>query len=555
MLDSTGITQIAARKRVGIFFPFADLWTHQRAIHLLARRWSTESDITIVSCDAQRKSPCPAQRSLKLNEASSPESRALVCKRCRASTELNPSIRYCSIGEYPVIPYELPRNLAGLLNFEIDHQPLGKVALYDLLLTMKCAPQDIPESSIAAISAAICDTTDIYFRMKKLLEKEQFDCLIVNNELYAMNSAASLAARSLGIDTFNLHLGDFRSQSDRSITIRPCGENYSQISPGLDPTANRESVVDQRFERLLRREYKNRFYGRNSLTYSPRSPRFRYRQERKAVTDQYRASLILSSPDEQYTYRFVKGLSQGDLSQVDIINTFFAFAKSNPNEHFLVRLHPRLFSNRRDRNEASSAAMIRKALDAAPPNVDLDGPPDFRPILSVLRQSQVVVVSWSSLALDAAALGIPVVLGKKLGSPFAAVAVEVDGPSLHHLNEAIFRAENRSPEEHQGRALDFWLYRWRQHRFASTLRIHFSPALLALWVSTRFSLLGLEGLHAWLRKMELRYSPGFAQDSLELLPERFVLGNGLDQGRMATKENVGRRVSRPDVYRGLRGFL
>jgi hypothetical protein len=148
---------------VGIFFPFAKLWTHQRAIRLLARRWLSERDITIVSCDAWRRSPCPAQRSLRLNETSSPESRALVCNRCRASTELNSSIRYCSIGEYPVIPYELPRDLAGIGNFEIDHQPLGKVALYELLLTMKCAPQEIPESSIAAISAAIYDTTDIYF--------------------------------------------------------------------------------------------------------------------------------------------------------------------------------------------------------------------------------------------------------------------------------------------------------------------------------------------------------------------------------------------------------
>jgi len=547
---------MAARKRVGIFFPFADLWTHQRAIHLLARRWSTESEITIVSCDAHRKSPCPAQRSLHLSEASSPESRALVCSRCRACTQLSPSIRYCSIGDYSVPPTELPKSLSELLNFQLDNLPLGRVALYDLLLAMKRAPHEIPEAGIADVTAAISDTTDIYLRMRLLLEKEKFDCLILNNELYAMNAAAALAAASLNIETFNLHLGDFRSQADRSINIRRGGENYLSMRSDLSPTTEGDDAVERQFGRLLRQEYKNRFYRRHSLTYSPRSPRFRKQKDRKILIDRYRASLILSSPDEQYTYRFAKGIPRDDFSQVDVLDAFYEFAEENSSERFLVRLHPRLLSNRRDVNEASALDTIREALNRAPANVDFDGLHGFRPILSVLRQSELVVVSWSSLALDAAALGIPVVLGKKLGTIFSTVAIEVAGPSVKDLKEAISLAERRTPDEHQRHAVDFWLRTWREHRFARALPIRLSPAHLALWLSKRFALSGFERVHYWLRRSELLCSPGFGRDSLELLPDNLL--SGFDLGRqIARKHHAAEcdQISRTQVYSGLRKLL
>lgn len=556
MLDSTGITQIAARKRVGIFFPFADLWTHQRAIHLLARRWSSECDIAIVSCDAQRTSPCPAQRSLGLSESSPPELRDLVCNRCQTSTELTRSVRYYSIGDFAVTPVELPKHLTELLNFQLDGLPLGRVAVYDLLLAMKCAPQEVPESSAATISAAVSDTVDIYLRMKKLIAQEKFDCLVLNNELYAMNAAASLAATALGVDTFNLHLGTFRSKLDRSIYIQPGRVDYLSVAPDFNLPSEEYDSVERNFGRLLRREYKNRFYRRHALTYSPRARRFVDRGDRGNSVDRYRASLVLSSPDEQYTYRFVRGLPQDDFSQLGVLETFFELAKKNPNERFLIRLHPRLLSNHRDVKQSSAFSSIHDALDRSPTNIDIDGLNGFRPILSVLQKSQVILVSWSSLALDAALLGIPVVLCKKLGTAFTTVAVEVDGPSVEHLTEAISRAESRTTEEHQRHAVDFWLRTWREHRFARALPIRLSPALLALWLATRLRLSGLEKVHSRLRRLELRCTPGFGPDSLELLPTRIGIGNGDGQGFIKSNHTYDdRRISRNDIYRGLRDFL
>lgn len=489
---------------VALFLPFADIWTHQRVVEQFAHIWSKDNEIHLIKCDGIRHGACPAHRALKLSDATSLIERRRICARCQVVAGLRSGLPSIDLGMFSAPEYDVPDNLQDLLNFTLHEHPFGRVSVYDYLLTSKKGPESLDHHDLAPITSAVKDALDIYHKFLSVLRLHQFDLLVVNNELYGLNAAAVAAARDCQVEVLNLDLGMFISELDRSILLTSNPDKYFYLGQNYRDES-KTTPISNEFALALRQELRARYLKRHSLNYGG----YKSRWHRFDNTDvRFRATLFLSSPDEMQTYHFVRGRKVGNLDQLDLLNNFIRYAELHPSESFCVRPHPRLEPNRRDLNRSPFAETLSNTLRDAPPNVTVDSGHAARPVVQTIRASDSIVVSWSSIGLDAAVLGIPVIFGLPdfpLMYP-AGVGTTVADTTYDSFAYALKNVSETHDSEKLGAALDFLQYLWNSHLRLSFPSVRFSPSLALLWLDSKIFCQISPRLHRALRKVELAVS-------------------------------------------------
>lgn len=472
---------------------------------MAAERWSLDGEVTIITCDASRAALCPAQRALGFDAGASPSELRQVCRRCSSVSPISKKFSYRSLASASSGFFEIPESLDSLLTLEVDGHQLGRSAVYDYLLSVKKRPSELTDEDLPNIKAAVTDSVDIFTRMRDLLRSEKFDVLIINNELYGMCAAAKAAAAAEGCETLNLNLGWGRTFLDKSLWFSRDSDEYVYVANDLttshlDATKLSAPLVD-----LLEKELAHRLYRRHSLSYGVKRRSRTDLSSSQMIANQCRAALVLSSEDEQMTYAFVKGQPQPNIDQSGLLRNFLAVARDSPNEAFFVRMHPRMGPNRRDRGSSSARWALEEILADAPRNLFFDPVGNERPIVEVLRASRSIVVSWSSIGLDAASLGIPVIFGLP-GYPLnypTSVGVPTRGGSALELSLAIDTALTLPPEMAQRRAIAFWSLLLDAHQSFRLVPINLSPAMVLLALQQRGLFSAPNWSHSMLRRLEL----------------------------------------------------
>ena len=499
----------------------------------MGRSISGKDHVTIIACDGKRSSVCPAQRALSISEHSSEEERREVCRRCLKTTRISKEFEYIYLHDLDSEPAPLPSSIESLTSYQLDGLPIGKTSLYDYLLATKRAPNQLRSEDLEAVRACVSDSVDVYLRLQGLFSDTKFDLLIVNNELYGMNSAACGAAQFAGIPVLNVNLGVMRSRLDRSIFATRTSEDYFFATSNLRVPQTFEPVDPLRFARELESEFHHRFFRRHSLTYSSRARRRPTRTRISSQEKRFNSSLLLSRPDELQTYCFVKDVANIDADQSQLLAEFLRVATSRPNLNFYIRLHPRMGKNQREGTQAIARICLEQQLTNVPPNVEVDLPETARPILSVLQESESVITSWSSVGLDAATIGVPVIFGipglpTSYPQSIGYSAKETSHVELARLIDTAIRDDSSAK---QLEAIRFWANIWSQHLQARALPINLSPALLLLALSKRSNLTISPSIHSAWRRLELSTTQGFGK--LSIYSSRGLTENDLTFGIQA----------------------
>ena len=95
--------------------------------------------------------------------------------------------------------------------------------------------------------------------------------------------------------------------------------------------------------------------------------------------------------------------------QLDWLEYVIHFARENDQFHFVLRLHPRMFPNKRESVLAPVLARVQKIISDVPNNVTINVPDDNVSIYDLLQITQLVLGYRSSVGAEFAAFGIPVV--------------------------------------------------------------------------------------------------------------------------------------------------
>jgi hypothetical protein len=96
--------------------------------------------------------------------------------------------------------------------------------------------------------------------------------------------------------------------------------------------------------------------------------------------------------------------------QFEWIAFLLAFAARRSDLHFIIRLHPRMFPNKRDNVQSPVVEQLMVLLENAPANVSLNLPSDQVSLYDVMQIVDVLLSYRSSVGAELAAFGIPVVV-------------------------------------------------------------------------------------------------------------------------------------------------
>jgi hypothetical protein len=124
----------------------------------------------------------------------------------------------------------------------------------------------------------------------------------------------------------------------------------------------------------------------------------------------------MSSEDELLAVRLIDAipttLTKTSLfaDQFEWIDFLFEYAKQHPDIHLVLRLHPRMFPNKREAVLSPVVSRIMALRDGAPANVTFNMPSDGIGLYDLMQIVDVLLNFRSSVGAELSAFGIPVVV-------------------------------------------------------------------------------------------------------------------------------------------------
>ena len=412
--------------KVLFFAPHSAIWVHAFPEALAAEALAQLGhEVVYVTCGKVLQEQCVAMSAYGRDYRTSLEERQAVCAQCQANkTILRGKVRLKGYDLADMLLAEdrrdIDRLLAGLndesyLDFEVDGVPVGRYALYELMLHRKKTDHRLSPDEWMEYKAAMRGALCALFAGRRILQRENPDRVVTYNSLYAVNRTfSSLAARRGAIPYF-LHAGGNLSRRLQTLMV---GRDYSfrffrsLVSewPRFSDRPCPARLVEQITDHFL-----VLFGGKSVFGYSPAvgSRTVDVRKTFSIDASQRLLVATLSSPDERAAGQTVGAVGPDDgflfPKQIDWIRALVRFVESRPDLFLLIRVHPREFPNKREAVLSQNARLLTKLFEALPSNAKVNWPSDNLALYDIANYADAFLNAWSSAGKEMALLGIPVV--------------------------------------------------------------------------------------------------------------------------------------------------
>lgn len=125
--------------------------------------------------------------------------------------------------------------------------------------------------------------------------------------------------------------------------------------------------------------------------------------------------MALSSYDEAFAALLIKAFPDHKVfsdvfrTQIDWIKATIHWVASRPDLFLIIRVHPRDFPNKREAVRSEQSYLLQDLLEHLPDNVHVNWPDQKVSLYQIFEDVDLLTTGWSVTALEALALGIPVV--------------------------------------------------------------------------------------------------------------------------------------------------
>lgn len=417
-----------ADARVLIFAPSAGLWPSYRMQLSLAQAWeSLGASVTIVGCDGSLHSLCPVMIASHVHARSSRRERQSYCTECigvrNVASQESPA-RFVTIDS--VLDQDLRVKVESIMksltrdtwqHLELEGIPFGRYATYLTMLTHKTQDVAQTDDSWEDYRADLENSLLTYLACRALVSRTKPTHALVYDRLYPANRAFIVGMRQHGILVAGVTASGFVPRRYSTAVFHPfphssqTAVDSTRIASSLDLPLSAEEAkdVEAHLERLV--------VGNDPWVYtapaSQRSPA-EIREQMGLRPDVPVATVLVGSPDETRSSLLVdaeydRSSGRGFSSIPEFIRTCLAAAKQSPDVDVVIRLHPRLAANRRERVTSPDLAEIQSILRECPKNVVVNAPGDGVGLHDVMKVSSLGVNHASTTGLEFLAVGIPVV--------------------------------------------------------------------------------------------------------------------------------------------------
>ncbi len=416
--------------KVIFFSPFSNIWEHSFPEALIAEGLVAQGvEVLVVRCNGLLDAHCVAMSAAGVGAGDSYTRKKQVCRACINRRDLlDEAMPFPSVVMDDLVTSEDRRHAAEACaattrqtwpEFTFDELPLGRYAAYEFLLNHKLLGTDIPAELWDLYLDQLRNTVIVYQVAKRMMAEQQPDRVVVFNRLYSVNHAFCVAAESRGIATYTLQGGGHVTRRAETMTMYRDSQSLANVfhtdawkqAQSKPIGAAEVALVGEHFSGLLE--------GSSAFAYSSAFEGSDPKELRKRfgiVDDQAVLLIPMSSEDEVNAARLADALPETS-GQVSLFNGQFEwiaflldFALQRPDLHFIIRLHPRMFPNKRDNVLSPVVGKLMVLLEKVPRNVSLNLPTDEVSLYDLMQLVDVLLSYRSSVGAEFAAFGIPVVV-------------------------------------------------------------------------------------------------------------------------------------------------
>jgi hypothetical protein len=409
------------------YSPEAGVTPHFIASCLLAKTMQHQGHQVLFALCFELLPRCPVMDMVLLPYPAPAEQRKALCMQCANGfltilnhyglpyVDLREVISADAIQELSDVADSLPANL---LDFEYKEIKFGKMCAMDLILAKKVLDLENTSKEIrGAWEDYIASSLISYMLVDSLCSKLKIKAITHFND-YGILSSASLAGRKYGIpfNSFTLapHMNNDRRKfiiADRALRqfflqTRNAWQDWREL------TLTRQQVSTITDDSLVR------LSGTGSHTYSPpKTANLQLHKQLGLDTNKKLLVAYTSGLDEMYAnlYFFeALGLdrSVGEQPfdcQIEWLKALTQFIEARPDMQLVVRIHPREGINRRSNIPSAHLELLKDAFEGKDfHNCRFIWPESTVSSYDLGEAADLVLTSWSTIGLEMARLGVPV---------------------------------------------------------------------------------------------------------------------------------------------------
>ena len=467
------------------FFPTASIWNQAISSNQVLETFADIYGSAIaVQCDKILFGYCPSFSEAGLSHDSDSKSKQFVCRQCSfRSKALASSGRVRGVKLTDWIRHEDLETIKDLLsstsgrnwfNLKVDGVPIGRYAAYEFYLKNKLAELEIPQRLLEEYKVQLRASLRVLFAWKRLLSDLKPSLVLVDNEFYSFNRVVAHLSREHNTRVLSLGHGTNFGRLGRTLNLNKHISSWVKSNRSPNWSTFKLENVPLRAVRQVNEHLTELRLGLSPWVYSSGSKRYRGSSVRDALGILPGKTVVValtSSFDESLAAQ-ISGISADDIfnnddfrprnSQYAWLGDLIQWAGTKEDIQLVIRIHPRMFPNKRDSVSSTFGQQLRSELRQELPNVLVNWPEANVPLGHLLLESTAVCNFSSTAGLEAMLLGLPVVVPSD--SNLTAYPVELnynhdlsDQSHLEKLEAALGAAISVD------RAIE--VYRWLAWRF------------------------------------------------------------------------------------------
>jgi hypothetical protein len=318
---------------------------------------------------------------------------------------------------------KLKTHLAVSAVLEMNYQqlPLCKIAFFDFAIALKVSQVSLlNESAISRFMLGLRDLLILREHFEFFLQQNQLTHVVYINGNYSLNTLIRILCTKKKVVCLSI---EPQLTSQHILNYVLLKKDRIELSPEALLTANSESNINPACLSGVLNNFGARITGGDFNAYTSLGDVCDQNETAKIIIffDSHPRvhSFFMSSEDELVphivTHDFSNELDEeyrtAYSNQFEFIQYFIAEAEKNPDIGFIVRLHPRMAVNKRDLKESLEHQRYKKLLDQVivAPNVLIIYGDSKVSSYYLIGKSNLVIVSWSTIGLEAMMMGVPVV--------------------------------------------------------------------------------------------------------------------------------------------------
>lgn len=293
---------------------------------------------------------------------------------------------------------------------------VGSLALYEFTLAHKKMSTSLTESQWNEYHFYLVNSLRTLGGFERYLEKNRPDAILTFSPQYSNINSAMQYAIKQGIRVYFIESGT--NLAHRLGTMRVWDWSvHKLVNPALTYWDKSEvnPVTSFSADKVVG-HFKQLLSGRHHSVYSASFTGSSGVIKRwKTGQDQKILLMTLSSYDEAYAallidcFPYEKVFSDVFRTQAEWVEATLRWVTSRPDLFLVIRVHPRDFPNKRETLRSEQSFMLENLLKDLPNNAHVNWPAEGISLYELLEDTDVVLTGWSVTAIEALALGIPIV--------------------------------------------------------------------------------------------------------------------------------------------------